>query len=97
MLGKLSQQTFVNNDYGFEKFCNITLKTLDKYAPRKAKHARGNQMPTKDLFKNIMKRLRLRNKYLKNNNAENRKLYAKQRNYCVSLLRKTKKKLTMKT
>ena len=93
VLGKLSQQTFVNNDYGFEKFCNITLKTLDKYAPRKAKYARDNQMPfmTKDLSKNIMKRSRLRNKYLKNNNEENRKLYAKQRNYCVSLLRKTKK------
>ena len=90
LLGKLSQQTFVKNDYGFEKFCNITLKTLDKYA----KHARGNQMPfmTKDLSKNIMKRSRLRNKYLNNNNnEENRKLHAKQRNYCVSLLRKTKK------
>ena len=84
---------FVNNDYEFEKFCNITLKTLDKYAPRKTKHARGNQMPfmTKDLSKNIMKRSRLRNKYLNNNNEENRKLYAQQRNYCVSLLRKTKK------
>ena len=35
LLGKLYQQTFVNNEYGFEKFCNITLKTLDKYAPRK--------------------------------------------------------------
>ena len=85
LLGKLSQQTFVNNDYGFEKFCNITLKTLDKYAPRKAKHARGNQMPfmTKDLSKNIIKRSRLRNKYLKNKNEENRKLCAKQWNYCV--------------
>ena len=62
--GKLSQQTFVNNDYGFEKFCNITLKTLDKYAPRKAKHARRNQMSlmTKDLSNNIMKRSRLCNK-----------------------------------
>ena len=38
-----------------------------------------------------MKRSWLRNKYLKNNNGENRKLYAKQRNYCVSLLRKIKK------
>ena len=39
---------------------------LDEYAPRKAKHARGNQMTfmTKDLSKNIMKRSRLRNKYL---------------------------------
>ena len=93
LLEKLSQQTCINNDYGFEKFCNITLKTLDKYAPRKAKHTRCNKMPfmTKDLSKNIMKRSRLRNKYLKNNNEENRKLYAKQRNYCVSLLRKTKK------
>ena len=76
-----------------ENFCNITLKTLDKYAPRKDKHARGNQMPflKKDLSKNIMKRSQLWNKYLENNNKENRKLYAKQRNYCVSLLRKTKK------
>ena len=74
-------------------FCNITLKTLDQYAPCKAKHARGNQMPfmTKDLSKNILKRSRLRNKYLKNNNEENRNLYTKQRNYCVSLLRKSKK------
>ena len=34
---------FANNDYGFEKFCNIALKTLDKYALCRAKHARGNQ------------------------------------------------------
>ena len=89
----LSQQTFVNNDYWFERFCNITVKTLDKYAPHKTKHARGNQMlfMTKDLSKNIRKRSRLRSKFLKNNNEENRKLYTKQRNYCVSLLRKTKK------
>ena len=46
---------------------------------------------TKDLSKNIMKRSRLLNKYWKNNNEENGKLYAKQRNYCVSLLRKTQK------
>ena len=32
LLEKLSQQTFVNNDYGFEKYWNITLRTLDKYA-----------------------------------------------------------------
>ena len=65
LLEKLSQHTFVNNDYGFERFCNITLKTLDMYAPRKAKHARGNQMcfMTKDLSKNFMKRSRLHNKY----------------------------------
>ena len=52
------------------KFCNIMLKILDKYNPRKAKHAKDNQMPfmTRKLFKNIMKRSQLRRKYLKNNN-----------------------------
>ena len=77
----------------FEKVCNITCKTLDKYAPRKVTYARGNQISfmTKDLSKNIMKISRPRNKYLENNNEQNRKLYAKQRNYYVSLLRKTKK------
>ena len=49
---------------------------------------------TKDLSKNIMKTLQLRNKYLKNNNEENRKLYTKQRNYCVS---EKPEKLSMKT
>ena len=39
-----------------------------------------------------MSRSRLRNKYLKNKNEENRAIYVKQRNYCVSLLRKSKKK-----
>ena len=63
------------------------------HPPHKAKHGRGNQMSlmTKNISKNVMKRSRLRNKYSKNNNKENRKLDTKQRNYCVSLLRKTKK------
>ena len=67
LLGKLSQQTFVSNDYGFERFCNIILKTLEKYAPRKAKLARDHHMPfmTKDLSKNVTTRSRLHNKYLK--------------------------------
>ena len=55
------------------------------YTPRRAKHARGNQLSfmTKDLSRKIMKRSRLRNKYLTNNNEENRKLYTKQINYCL--------------
>ena len=45
----------------------------------------------KDLSKAIMDRTRFRNKFLKNRNDENKKKYSKQRNYCVSLLRKAKK------
>ena len=46
---------------------------------------------TKEISKETMTRSRLRNKYLKNSNEENYAMYAKQRNYCVSLLQKSKK------
>ena len=45
---------------------------------------------TKDLSKAIMKRSKRRNNYLKNKTDANRMLCKKQRNYCVSLLRKRK-------
>ena len=38
-----------------------------------------------------MKKSRLRNIYVKNKTDTNRIAYMKQRNYCVSLLQKTKK------
>ena len=44
----------------------------------------------KDPFKAIKKKSKLRNNYLKNKSDANRMLYKKQRNYCVSLLRKSK-------
>ena len=46
---------------------------------------------TKDLSEAIMKRSRLRNNFLKNRTGENKTLYTKQMNYCVSLLKKSKK------
>ena len=62
------------------------------HAPRKDRYARGNHMPfmNKALSKETMKRTRLRNKFLKDRSEENKKKYSKQRNYCVSLLRKSK-------
>ena len=44
----------------------------------------------KALSKEIMTATRLRNKFLKDRSEENKKKYSKQRNYCVSLLRKSK-------
>ena len=46
----------------------------------------------KTLSKEIMTRtrLRLRNEFLKDTSEENKKKYSKQRNYCVSRLRKSK-------
>ena len=45
----------------------------------------------KKLSKEIMKRSRLRNKFLNTRSDLDRKAYNKQRNYVVSLLRKEKK------
>ena len=45
---------------------------------------------TIELSKAIMKRSKLRNNYLKNKTDVGRMLYKKQKNYCVSLLRKRK-------
>ena len=46
---------------------------------------------TKELRKAIMKRSQVKNRYNKNRNYENWYLYKKQSNFCVSLLRKTKR------
>ena len=63
------KETFINNDQGFEKFCDMSIKLLDKHVLIKWKYKRGNQMPfaTKDFSKVIMKRFKLRNNYLKKN------------------------------
>ena len=44
----------------------------------------------KDISKAIMNRTRLRNRFLKSRSFEDKAAYNKQRNYCVSLVRKTK-------
>ena len=67
---------------------------MDKYAPQKKSLVRANNSPfmTDELYKAIMVRSRLRNKFLKLKTMESRIKYKKQRNFCVSLLRKTKRK-----
>ena len=48
LLNDLRKEDFVNSDKGFEKFCNISVKVLNKHAPRKKKIVRGNRMPFYD-------------------------------------------------
>ena len=45
----------------------------------------------KNISKAIMDRTRLRNKFLKSRSTESKLAYIKQRNYCVSLIRQTKR------
>ena len=67
--------------------------TLEKHAPSKTRYVRANQAPymNKKLSKEIMKRSRLRNKFLNTRSELDRKAYNKQRNYVVNSLRNVKK------
>ena len=87
--GKLSE----NSDQRFNNFINTCNTVLDKQLPKKKKYVRGNQSPfmNKTLSKAFMLRTNLRNKFLRNRSNETRTNYVRQRNHCVSLLRKTKR------
>ena len=74
-------------------FKEIVFNIFNKYAPIKKKYVRANEAPfvTKELHKAIMKRSRLRNKFLKDRTENNQKNFKLQRNFCKKLLRTTKK------
>ena len=78
----------------YQHFLNTFIEILNKHAPMKQKYFRANQgrFMTKDLHKAIMKRSRLRNKFLRDTTDISREEYKKQRNLCVSLLKKAKKR-----
>ena len=74
-------------------FKSIFMRVLDKYAPSKTKMLRGNNAPfmSKKLSTEILHRSKLKNNFNKNPNEDTKKLYKKQRNFCVSLLKKKRK------
>ena len=73
------------NENGLKNLLNACIRILDIHAPRKQKYARGNHMPVmnKAMSKEIMRRTRLRNKFLKDTSEESKNKYSKQRNYCI--------------
>ena len=93
LLTKLSLENYNNSSNGINRFLETCVNTLDRFAPRKEKYLRGNNVPfmSKNLVNAHRKRTRLKNKFLNNRTETNRDCYNKQRNFCVSLLRKTKK------
>ena len=84
-------ESFVKDPDCFYKVCT---EVLNQHAPRKKKYVRGNnkRFMNKALSKAIMQSTKLRNKLLKGPSAANNFSNNKQRNWCVSLLRKEKKK-----
>ena len=92
LLPEFGKAKMEENENGLNNLLNACKKILDIHASRRLKYARGSHMPfmNKALSKEIMTRARLGDKFLKDRSEENKKKYSKQRNYCVSLLRKSK-------
>ena len=76
----------------YDIFKNVCMDAINKHAPLKRKYIRANHAKyvDKELRQAIMKRSKLRNYYLKHRGEKNRLVYKKQRNFCVTLLRKKK-------
>ena len=86
---ELNVQEHFLNEKGLDAFS--TTEIFDKHAPKNDIRSDHKPFINNEIFKAIMTRSRLRNRFLKNRSEENRKLFGKQRNKCVSLLRKSKK------
>ena len=76
----------------YDIFKNVCMAVVNKHAPLKRKYIRPNHAECMDkvLTQAMMKRSKFRNVYLNNRSEENRLAYKKQRNFCVTLLRKKK-------
>ena len=87
------QMTSENNDLESDRLKTAPDEAIQRYAPIKKWYVRANQAPfiNKKIKKEIMKRSRLRNKFLNTKSDIDRKAYNKQRNLCVSLVRSDKK------
>ena len=77
-----------------DDFKHVFSSTWDAHAPIKKKIVRANNAPfmNRTLSKAFMHRSQLKNKYHKLPSEANKTSYKKYRNFCVSLLKKEKKK-----
>ena len=76
----------------FETFKSTVDNIRQKHAPIKKKYVRANQASfiNSKIHKEVMRRTRLRNKFIGCKTNADRIAYYKQLNYCVSLIRKEK-------
>ena len=90
-MSELSKANIEENEEGLSDFISTCKRILDLHALRKQKYARGNHMPlmNRALSIEILRTMRLRNNFLKDRSEENKRKYSNQRNYCVSLPRKS--------
>ena len=70
-----------------ESFKNTIVCISDKHVPIKREFINASESPfiTKELHKAIMKKSKLRNKFLKSKTFFNRKVYTLKRKFCIKL------------
>ena len=78
---RISQVTSENNELEFDFFKSVLNEVIQRHSPIKQRNACANQVPfiNKKINKEIMKRLRLRNKFLNIKSDIERKAYNRQR------------------
>ena len=78
----------------YDEFKNILMTVLNSHAPTKQRILRGNNQPfmNKTLSQAFMHRSKLKNRYHKSPTQANKNEYKRQRNFCVNLLAREKKK-----
>ena len=81
------------NATDLEAFMKTVFHIFKKHAHIKRKYIRATEAPfmIKDLHKAMMKKSKLRNKFLISGNFSDRKKYTSQRNLCKKLLKNTKR------
>ena len=91
LLKELYLSNLQNRD--FDRFKFIVNSLLESHAPMKEKYVRRNQAPfmNKSVRKAIMVRTKLLNKFRKENSFINELEYKRQRNFCTTLIKKTKR------
>ena len=70
----------------------LFLNPLNKFAPVRKKYLRANhcKFVSKELSKSLMHRTKLRNEFIREKTTQARLAYNKQRNICVTTIRKSK-------
>ena len=95
LLSELLNFNIEPNEESFTGFFEACEKHLNHHAPCKQKYVRRNHLPFMNisLSKEVMERTRLRNKFLKNRNKENKSRYSKQRKRLCITYKKDEKTL----
>ena len=97
LMHKIQRIGFKNIDC--EQFVNLSMRTLNYHAPQKRRLVRANNSPfmTKELYKAIMTRSRLKNKFLKLKTNDSRNAYKKTKKPLHVSFKKNKEKLLWKS